>query len=46
MGLLHNLNEQESLTIIMVTHDDSIARQAHRMVRLREGRIETLGEAA
>jgi lipoprotein-releasing system ATP-binding protein len=45
MGLLHNLNEQESLTIIMVTHDDSIARQAHRKVRLREGRIETLGEA-
>ncbi len=44
--LLANLNQVEHLTIIMVTHDESIARQAHRRVRLREGRIETLSEAA
>jgi ABC-type lipoprotein export system ATPase subunit len=36
------LNAQEGLTIIMVTHDDALARQAHRIVRLHEGRIEEL----
>jgi lipoprotein-releasing system ATP-binding protein len=46
MDLLRRLNELEGLTIIMVTHDDSIARQAHRIVRLNEGRIEVLGDAA
>lgn len=46
MALLNSLNELEGLTIIMVTHDDAIARQAHRMVRLSEGRVETLSEAA
>lgn len=44
MDLLTNLNEQEQLTIIMVTHDDLIAAQAHRTVRLREGQFETLGK--
>ncbi len=46
MDLLTELNEVESLTIIMVTHDDSIAKQAHRIVRLHEGRIDVLEEAA
>ncbi|NOX56402.1 MAG: ABC transporter ATP-binding protein [Planctomycetes bacterium] len=46
MELLQRLNAQEGLTIIMVTHDDSVARQAHRVVRLSEGRIHTLEEAA
>jgi lipoprotein-releasing system ATP-binding protein len=46
MTLLHALNEDESLTIIMVTHDDAIARQAERIVRLSEGRIQALEEAA
>ncbi len=45
MDLLINLNEQEQLTIIMVTHDNSIAAQAHRTVRLREGQIEVLGKS-
>ena len=44
--LLASLNEQQNLTIIMVTHDDAIAKQAHRTVRLNEGRIETLSKAA
>jgi len=44
--LLASLNELEHLTIIMVTHNDSVARQAHRMVRLTEGRIEALSDAA
>nr|AUN35865.1 lipoprotein releasing system ATP-binding protein LolD [uncultured bacterium] len=45
-GLLASLNELEQLTIIMVTHDESIANQAHRTVRLAEGRIETMSAAA
>ncbi len=40
MGLLKSLNEQDQLTIIMVTHDDHIARQADRIVRLSEGQID------
>ena len=46
MGLLASLNEQEHLTIIVVTHDSSVANRAHRSVRLNEGRIEALEEAA
>ena len=38
--LIAKLNEQERLTIIMVTHDQFIAAEAHRTVKLREGRIE------
>ncbi|MCH2212653.1 MAG: ABC transporter ATP-binding protein [Fuerstiella sp.] len=40
MALLKNLNEETRLTIVMVTHDEAIAGQAHRIVRLKEGRIE------
>lgn len=46
MDLLKSLNEQESLTIIMVTHDATVAHQAQRLVRLSEGRIQSLDEAA
>ncbi len=46
MGLLKSLNEQDQLTIIMVTHDNNIARQADRIVKLTEGRIETLAKQA
>ncbi|HUG92507.1 MAG TPA: ABC transporter ATP-binding protein [Planctomycetaceae bacterium] len=45
MSLLAALNGHEGLTIIMVTHDDAVARQAHRIVRLSEGRIEELPAA-
>jgi lipoprotein-releasing system ATP-binding protein len=46
MKLLSSLNEEDHLTIITVTHDDVIAKQAHRIVRLNQGRIEALNEAA
>ena len=46
MNLLHKLNEEQDLTIVMVTHDDNIALQAQRIVRLSEGRIQALNEAA
>jgi lipoprotein-releasing system ATP-binding protein len=40
LDILRTLNRRENLTIVMVTHDDSIARQADRTVRLIEGRVE------
>jgi len=38
--LLRALNQQQDLTIVMVTHDQAIAAQADRTVRLVNGRIE------
>lgn len=46
IDLMAKLNEQERLTIIMVTHDQAIAAEAHRTVKLLEGRIEPLTDAA
>lgn len=40
IDILRNLNASENLTIVMVTHDEKIAQQADRTVRLVEGRIE------
>jgi len=39
LEILRTLNREQGLTIVMVTHDDAIARQAHRTVRLADGRI-------
>jgi lipoprotein-releasing system ATP-binding protein len=39
MRILGRLNEQQKLTIVMVTHDAWIAQQADRVVSLVEGRI-------
>jgi lipoprotein-releasing system ATP-binding protein len=38
--ILRGLNRQQNLTIVMVTHDQAIADQADRIVRLVNGRIE------
>ena len=46
IDLIARLNENDRLTIIMVTHDKSIAAEAHRTVKLCEGRIESLTDAA
>ena len=40
MTMLRELNRQQKLTIVMVTHDPWIAEQADRVVRLVEGRIQ------
>jgi lipoprotein-releasing system ATP-binding protein len=40
MALMHSLNASDGLTIIMVTHDPSIAAQAQRCVKLKQGRVE------
>jgi lipoprotein-releasing system ATP-binding protein len=38
--ILRDLNLTTKLTIVMVTHDQAIAEQADRIVRLKNGRIE------
>ena len=40
LELLRDLNRERGLTMMMVTHDQQIAQQADRVVRLSEGRIE------
>lgn len=39
MSVLEDLHRQHNQTIVMVTHDRSIARQADRILVLREGRL-------
>ena len=43
MELMRDLNRERGLTMMLVTHDAHIARQADRVVRLAEGRIEEQG---
>jgi lipoprotein-releasing system ATP-binding protein len=40
------LNRERGLTMILVTHDQQIAQQADRVVRLAEGRMERWFRAA
>jgi ABC-type lipoprotein export system ATPase subunit len=40
MQILRTLNAEQNLTIVMVTHDGSVAAQADRIVRLAEGRVQ------
>jgi macrolide transport system ATP-binding/permease protein len=39
LRLLQQLNEEEGLTIILVTHDENVARHAGRIIRMKDGRI-------
>jgi len=39
LDLVHELNEIDGQTIVMVTHDENAARTAGRIVRLRDGEI-------
>ena len=41
LDVLCALNRAEGLSIVLVTHDPSIARRADRIVRLAAGRVET-----
>ena len=39
LGLFRYLNEQEAMTIMMVTHDNVVAQVAKRNIRMMDGRI-------
>jgi putative ABC transport system ATP-binding protein len=41
MIMLTRLNQEEGKTIIMVTHENDIAEWARRVIRMRDGEIET-----
>ncbi|MEX0792339.1 MAG: ABC transporter ATP-binding protein [Pirellulaceae bacterium] len=43
LGIIKRLNQEQGLTIIMVTHDASIAQEGHSIVRLDEGLVERQG---
>jgi lipoprotein-releasing system ATP-binding protein len=42
LGLLESLNRDHGLTIVMVTHDESVAQRCDHVVRLVDGRVEQL----
>jgi putative ABC transport system ATP-binding protein len=39
MELLHTLNREDGITIVMVTHNEEQARQTDRIIRFFDGRI-------
>ena len=41
MSLLLNLNQESGTTLIIVTHDPTIAEQTQRVIRLRDGLLES-----
>ena len=40
LGILKELNSQ-GITILVVTHEEEVAREAHRIIRVRDGRIQS-----
>jgi putative ABC transport system ATP-binding protein len=40
MGIIKELNEEKGVTVILVTHDPSMAEFAERIVKLRDGRLQ------
>ena len=43
LGLLRQLNEQIGQTILMITHNPDAAAFGHRIVKMRDGRIQQIG---
>lgn len=39
LALLHDLNERLSATVVIVTHDDGVARSCQRTITLRDGDV-------
>ena len=39
LELLEQINQDYGTTILIVTHNDAIAKMAHRVLRLRDGQI-------
>lgn len=44
MSLLLNLNKERGTTLIIVTHDANVAEQTQRVIRLRDGELDTDNE--
>lgn len=42
LELLRKLHRESGLTIVMVTHDEKVAMQSDRVVRLVRGQVETV----
>jgi len=40
-GCFQKLNAEEGITIILVTHDAEVARHASRIIRIKDGIIES-----
>jgi len=40
LKLLHELHENEKITVVIVTHDPNIAKQAKRIIEIRDGEIQ------
>ena len=46
LSLLRQIASQQNTAVIMATHSDEAAELAHRVVRLRDGRVESIQEAS
>ena len=46
LRIFQRLNEEEGVTILLVTHDTEVARYARRVIRIRDGMIEAEGPGA
>ncbi|MEM2623178.1 MAG: lipoprotein-releasing system ATP-binding protein LolD, partial [Archaeoglobaceae archaeon] len=40
MEIIKRLNEEKNVTVVLVTHDLSLADYADRIVRIRDGRVD------
>jgi putative ABC transport system ATP-binding protein len=39
MAILHRLNKEENVAVLMVTHEADLAKTADRLVRMKDGEI-------
>jgi macrolide transport system ATP-binding/permease protein len=45
LQMIQRLNREEGITVIIVTHDENVARHARRIIRIKDGVIEDGGPA-
>lgn len=45
LSLLERLNEDQHLTVVMVTHDPTIGQRARRLVTMKDGRLTSSGHS-